>query len=144
MKKLLSVFLLLGVGATAQNSYRSYWKDQTTYREHPLDITRMKVEVSFEPTKGLVKGKVTHTFNVLQQKVDSVFFDGPGITIKSAQLGNQSLPYYTTAKGVWVKPTKALQWDQTNTITFEYEATPRKGIYFIGWNVPENPTKNPF
>ncbi len=144
MKKLLSVFLILSVGATAQNSYRSYWKDQTTYREHPLDITRMKVEVSFEPTKGLVKGKVTHTFNVLQQKVDSVFFDGPGITIKSAQLGTQALPFYTTAKGVWVKPTKTLQWDQTNTITFEYEATPRKGIYFIGWNVTENPNKNPF
>ncbi len=144
MKKLLIAFLSIGTLASAQNTYRSYFKDATTYREHPLDITRMKVEVSFDTQKSLVKGKVTHSFMVLQKQVDSVFFDGPGINIKSALLGNQNLPFYTTDKGVWVKPTKALQWDQTNTITFEYEATPRKGLYFIGWNVPENPAKNPF
>lgn len=144
MKKLLIAFLSISSLASAQNTYRSYFKDATTYREHPLDITRMKVEVSFDTQKSLVKGKVTHSFMVLQKQVDSVFFDGPGINIKSALLGNQNLPFYTTDKGVWVKPTKALQWDQTNTITFEYEATPRKGLYFIGWNVPENPAKNPF
>jgi aminopeptidase N len=144
MKKLLIAFLSIGTLASAQNTYRSYFKDATTYREHPLDITRMKVEVSFDTQKSLVKGKVTHSFMVLQKQVDSVFFDGPGINIKSALLGNQNLPFYTTDKGVWVKPAKPLQWDQTNTITFEYEATPRKGIYFIGWNVPENPAKNPF
>ena len=144
MKKLLIAFLSIGTLASAQNTYRSYFKDATTYREHPLDITRMKVEVSFDTQKSLVKGKVTHSFMVLQKQVDSVFFDGPGINIKSALLGNQNLPFYTTDKGVWVKPAKPLQWDQTNTITFEYEATPRKGLYFIGWNVPENPVKNPF
>lgn len=144
MKKLLIAFLSIGTLASAQNTYRSYFKDATTYREHPLDITRMKVEVSFDTQKSLVKGKVTHSFMVLQKQVDSVFFDGPGINIKSALLGNQNLPFYTTDKGVWVKPAKPLQWDQSNTITFEYEATPRKGLYFIGWNVPENPVKNPF
>lgn len=144
MKKLLIAFLSIGTLASAQNTYRSYFKDATTYREHPLDITRMKVEVSFDTQKSLVKGKVTHSFMVLQKQVDSVFFDGPGIKIKSALLGNQNLPFYTTDKGVWVKPAKPLQWDQTNTITFEYEATPRKGLYFIGWNIPENPVKNPF
>lgn len=144
MKKLLIAFLSISTLASAQNTYRSYFKDATTYREHPLDITRMKVEVSFDTQKSLVKGKVTHSFMVLQKQVDSVFFDGPGINIKSALLGNQNLPFYTTDKGVWVKPSKPLQWDQTNTITFEYEATPRKGLYFIGWNVPENPVKNPF
>lgn len=144
MKKLLGAFILLGSMASAQNTYRSYLKDETTYREHPLDMTRMKVEVSFEPEKGLVKGKVTHTFTVLQKQVDSVFFDGPGITIKSAALNRQALSYYSTAQGIWVKPAKPLSWDETGEIVFEYEATPRRGIYFIGWNVPENPEKNPF
>jgi aminopeptidase N len=144
MKKLLIAFLSLSTMVSAQNTYRSYFKDQTTYREHAIDITRMKVEVSFDTQKSLVKGKVTHSFIVLQKQVDSVFFDAPGINIKSALMGIQNLPFNTTDKGVWVKPNKPLQWDQTNTITFEYEATPRKGIYFIGWNVPENPIKNPF
>jgi aminopeptidase N len=144
MKKLLIAFLSISTLASAQNTYRSYFKDATTYREHSLDITRMKVDVSFDTQKSLVKGKVTHSFIVLQKQVDSVFFDAPGINIKSALIGSQNLPFNITDKGVWVKPSKPLQWDQTNTITFEYEATPRKGLYFIGWNVPENPAKNPF
>jgi aminopeptidase N len=129
---------------SAQNSYRSYLKDHITYREHPLDITRMKVDVRFVPEKGQVIGKVSHFFTVLQKKVDSVFFDGPGITIKKAQLNNREVPFTIVKTGIWVKPATAFNWDETGVITFEYEATPRKGIYFIGWNVPENPVQNPF
>ena len=106
MKKILIALLAFSSVAHAQNTYRSYLKDITTYREHALDITRMKVDVSFEPTKGLVKGKVTHTFTVLQKQVDSVFFDAPGIQIKSAQLGTQTLAFNKTDKGVWVIPSK--------------------------------------
>jgi aminopeptidase N len=145
MKKISALLLTTAtLCVSAQNSYRSYLKDHVTYREHPLDITRMKVDVQFVPDKGLVKGKVTHSFVVLQKKVDSVFFDGPGITIKKATLNNKDLPFTIVKTGIWVKPTTAFNWDETGTIQFEYEASPRKGIYFIGWNVPENPEKNPF
>lgn len=144
MKKILVLLFAFSDIVHAQNTYRSYLKDATTYREHPLDITRMKLEVAFEPEKGLVTGKVTHTFTVLQQQVDSIFFDAPGIVINSAWLNNESLNYTTTPKGVWVKPSKSLKWDETGSITFNYTCTPRKGIYFIGWNVPENSEKNPF
>jgi aminopeptidase N len=130
--------------ANAQNTYRSYLKDNTSYREHPLDITKMKVEVRFVAEQGLVKGKVTHSFTVLQKKVDSVFFDAPDIKIHSARLNNQPLNYTKVKTGVWVKPNKPLVWDEMGKITFEYEASPRRGIYFIGWNVPENKEANPF
>jgi aminopeptidase N len=138
------LFLSAALFSSAQNSHRSYLKDNTGYREHSLDIIRMKVEVSFDAPKGLVKGKVTHSFTVLQKQVDSVFFDAPGIIIKSASLSGQPLNYSTNKTGVWVKPAVPFKWDQTGAIVFEYEATPRKGIYFIGWNVPENPVNNPF
>jgi len=144
MKNLVFGFFLLSQFTFAQNTYRSYLKDNTSYREHSLDITKMKVEVSFETEKGLVKGKVTHSFTVIQKNVDSVFFDAPDIKIKSAQLNNQPINYSTNKQGVWVKPAKPLHWDETGTIVFEYEATPKKGIYFIGWNVPENKEKNPW
>jgi aminopeptidase N len=145
MKQLLTgLFLTAAISLSAQNTHRSYLKDQTTYREHSLDITRMKVEVKFDVTKGRVMGKVTHTFTVLQKQVDSVFFDGPGIRILSASLQGQPVAFSVTREGVWVKPPRALVWDQVGSIAFEYEATPRKGIYFIGWNVPENPERNPF
>lgn len=145
MKQLFTcLFICAALIGNAQNTYRSYLRDNTSYREHSLDITSMKVEVSFDVTKGLVKGKVTHTFTVLQKEVDSVFFDAPGITIKSATLSGQPLAFSVTKPGVWIKPSKPLVWDQTASIVFEYEATPRKGIYFIGWNVAEPKERNPF
>lgn len=146
MKKIYTLLFFVGIiGNTyAQNSYRSYLKDNTSYREHPLDITRMKVEVTFDPEKGLVRGKVTHSYTVLQQKVDSVFFDAPDIRILKASINNQTLAYTKVKTGIWIKPSQALRWDERGNISFEYEAQPRKGIYFIGWNAAENKEQNPF
>ncbi|MCC6186160.1 MAG: hypothetical protein IT256_03305, partial [Chitinophagaceae bacterium] len=139
MKKLVA--LMLGMNcfvASAQNTYRSYVKDNITFREHPIDITKMVVTVKFAPEKGLVMGKVTHHFTVLQKNVDSVFFDAPDIKILSATLNNKQLKYTTTKTGLWVNPSNTLHWDEQGAITFEYEASPRRGIYFIGWDIPEN------
>ncbi len=107
-------------------------------REHPVDMLRMKIEVSFDCPKGIVYGKVTHYFAPLRSHVDSIFFDGPGIKIKEAMLNGSSLKFTTSAEGVTVFPSSPLTWGKDDSISFVYEATPRKGIYFIGWNDPRN------
>src|SRR5579872_5357596 len=73
-------------------------------REHPVDMLRMKIEVSFDCPKGLVKGKVTHYFTPLRSHVDSIFFDGPGIKIKEAKLNGSPLRFTTNTDGVTVFP----------------------------------------
>lgn len=135
---------LVALPLFAQQTFRTYLKDQVTYREHPLDILHMKVTVKFEPEKGKVIGKVDHRFTTLQQRVDSVFFDAPGISIEKVMLNQKEVAFNTTAAGVWVKPAQPLKWDQEGVISFVYTATPRKGIYFIGWNAPENKERNPY
>src|SRR5260221_13993298 len=55
-------------------------------REHPVDMLRMKIEVSFDCPKGIVYGKVTHYFMPIRSHVDWIFFDGPGIKMKEAKL----------------------------------------------------------
>ncbi|MEP7233706.1 MAG: M1 family metallopeptidase [Ignavibacteriota bacterium] len=112
--------------------------DERAPREHQLDMLRMKIEVSFDCPKGMVFGRVTHYFTPLRESVDSVFFDGPGIKIKEATLGGKSLRFTVNDKGVTVFPTKPMTWGEQDSISFVYEATPRKGIYFIGWNDPRN------
>ncbi len=145
MKKIYTIILLSFCGgAFAQPIVNSYLKDNTTEREHPLDITYMKLDVSFKETEGKVMGKVAHTYIVLQQKVDSIFFDAPNISIQKSTLNGQDIKHKIVPSGVWVYPAKSLKWDETGTITFEYEAKPRKGIYFIGWNEKEPAQANPF
>lgn len=144
MKKQVLIFLfgsLLVLTSQAQTlgSYSSFIKDPTRAREHPVDFIKMTVDVKFEPKSGLVIGKVDHLFTPLLQKVDSIWFDGPGIKIKKALLDGKELKYKTYPTGIVVYP-EELRWDKNYTITFEYEAQPKKGIYFIGWN--ENVQKN--
>ncbi len=134
--------LLLSTSALAQDFIphtETHLRDPKEFpREHPVDMQNMRVEVSFEPTRSLVKGRVTHTFVPLQQKVDSIKFDAIRLTIKSATLRGKNVRYTNDGSIVTVFPEPSLTWGTKEEITFEYEATPRRGIYFIGWNDPRN------
>jgi aminopeptidase N len=125
---------LANAQAVTYSTSRNYSEPSMTPSEHPLDILRMRLEVSFVPEKGVVRGRVTHIFTPLQERVDSIFFDGPDITIRKATLNGQPIRYQVSSGGVTVFPTLPLQWNRTDSISFTYEATPRRGIYFIGWN----------
>lgn len=105
-------------------------------RERPVDIERMTLDVRFKPDQGLVQGKVTHVFHVLQKQVDTILFDAIKIDIKAATLNGRPLKYRSTDTSVIVYCEPPLTWDRKDSITFTYEAKPRKGIYFIGWNDP--------
>lgn len=125
------------VVCNAQNGFDhtiTYLKaDSSEPREHPLDVTRMKVSVTFDPSHGLVRGIVQHHYKVLRHTVDSVVFDAMDIVVKQATLNNNPVRYKNTGTEVVVYCEPSLHWDSTGIIQFTYEATPRKGIYFIGW-----------
>lgn len=137
-KLFFTLFISSSIFASAQNMDAYLADPNSGPREHSLDMERMRLEISFEPQKGLVKGKVTHFFKPIQQKVDTIFFDAPKINIKEARLNNQPVRFTISETGVTVFPAKPLTWDTNDSITFIYEATPRKGIYFIGWNDEKN------
>ena len=115
---------------------RWYYEPQFGPPEHQVDMQHMRLEVSFIPDQGIVKGRVTHIFTPLRENVDSLFFDGPGIRILSATLNNAPVPWASTAEGVIVRFGAPLHWDAADSIAFVYEATPRRGLYFIVWNDP--------
>ena len=112
-------------------------------RNRNIDVTHMKVEVKFDVYKKSVMGKVTHTFNILQNQVDTIFFDAPGIQIISATIDGKALSHTTLPEGVVVRcgldepiamPIARNKKPKTqHQIVFEYIAYPKKGIYFSGF-----------
>lgn len=141
------LFMLI-IAAIANPASAQFFHSETHYtepfaepREHPVDIKRMTVEVSFDAPNGIVKGKVTHLFTPLQRTVDSIYFDAIKISIKSATLNGKSVRFVSTDTSVMVYPSPALSWGTADSIVFSYEATPRKGLYFIGWNADVASTK---
>ncbi|MCF8201377.1 MAG: hypothetical protein K9J29_05305, partial [Bacteroidia bacterium] len=73
-------------------------------RNRNIDVTHMKVEVRFDVMKKTVFGKVTHTFTALQTTLDTIFFDAPGIQIKSATWDGKPLSFKIIPAGVVVYP----------------------------------------
>jgi aminopeptidase N len=140
MKKILSILLstLLVHSVLAQKKISYQYDPGSAMREHNLDFEQMRLSVEFEPEKGLVKGKITHFFTPIRAMVDSFFLDGPGIIIKEAKLNGKDIKYKTDPSGISFFPEKPLTWGTKDSLAITYEAYPRKGIYFIGWNDPNN------
>jgi aminopeptidase N len=140
-KKLLLLFIaMIGVMTShAQIPDVCFQKDSGAYiRDHQVDFTRLKLEVSFVPQQSLVKGRVTEYFTPLRKNVDTIYFDGPGIKIFSCTINGKPAIFDTTSRGVYVHCNPVLHWNTEDSVTFVYQATPSRGIYFYGWNDPKN------
>lgn len=103
-------------------------------RERFVDFQHLLLEVSFVPEQGLVKGLVNHRFSPLRKQVDSFFVDAPGIVISELQLDGQNAAWKQKKDELWIYPAKSLLHGAAHNLSIRYEARPRKGIYFIGWN----------
>jgi aminopeptidase N len=108
------------------------------YREHNCDFTNISLDVRFEPKEGRVIGKEMLLFSPIQPDIDSVYLDAPGIMIKKLLVDKQAVKYDTTPEGLIIRFAKKLKWEEKHSIYIEYEATPHKGLYFIGWNDEKN------
>lgn len=136
----LTVAVLLSMFAEHSPAQTPYYHTQTYYRkpdsdprEHPLDIERMTLEVSFDAPKGKVMGHATHVFTPLRTRTDSVVFDAVKLTIREALYNGSPVKYAAGDSTVTVYIAGKTVFGRRDSISFRYEATPRKGIYFIGW-----------
>jgi aminopeptidase N len=135
----LCLFFAGSLQLLAQHSNPTQMYDPgSTTRDHSLDFVRMRLAVEFVPEKGLVKGDITHYFTPLREQVDSFFLDGPGIAVKAATLNGKPVKFTTSAEGICFYPETPLHWGEADSLNIIYEAYPRRGIYFIGWNDPNN------
>lgn len=136
-KRILLCIVLLSAAGTvgAQQLLHCYMPDNgSRMRDHNLDIDRMVVNIRIVPNKGLVTGTVTHYFKTIQQRVDSIVFDGPGIRYKKITLDGEDCKYKIAGDNIVIFTPKTLEWGSSHALGITYEANPKKGMYFIGYN----------
>lgn len=135
--RILFLLTLCSAWLGAQNQdIVCYYNDPGKHeRSRNIDITSMKLEVSFTPEEGKVSGKVTHSFISLQDKIDTIFLDGPGIAITAATLDGKTIKTRQNANGIICESALKNSYKSSHILVLEYTAKPKKGIYFIGWNV---------
>lgn len=111
-------------------------------REHNVDFTKMNLTVKFDTKQGKVLGNVKYDFKPIQFIVDTLFLNAEDMEIKQVLFEGKPTPYTTDSTGVTIKFLQAMDWNKSYKLEIDYEATPRKGLYFIGWDVEAKNTDN--
>ncbi|MCX7650054.1 MAG: M1 family metallopeptidase [Flavobacteriales bacterium] len=102
-------------------------------REHHTDFEWLEATLRFRPEIGLVKGEVEHTFSWIRDGIDTLFLDAPKIKIQAVESQGKPLSFKMTEAGVIIRFPEPSKTGRQEKITLRYEALPRKGLYFIGW-----------
>lgn len=141
--KYLTVTFLLSFFTMAHAQHTDCYvaDDNASAREHLVDMQHMLLDVNFKPNEGTVQGVVNYQFTALRKTVDSLFLDAPDITISQILLDGQEVKHRTNKDGLIVDFKPPLAWDSQHSLQITYSATPRKGIYFIGWNDTTNTSR---
>lgn len=133
----IAAFLPLFVWA----QHTCYAPETDTLQARLLQINQhsLHAELDFEPTLGLVYGQVILQFSPLKNNLDSIWFDAPGIRIKHVYVHQgPSIPFEMYEGGLAIFPDEFWQTSDTAKLVITYEATPQKGLYFVGWDDETN------
>ncbi len=141
MQKLLPLLFLFAFAAKlyAHDSLQCYQPDPNgRYREHNVDFQKLVLEVTLQPKVGKVIGSANYKFQPIQPNVDTLYLDAPAIKIKEVKLDGKAIEFKSNEAGVTLKFGAKLSWNKSYSLVINYEANPRKGLHFIGWNDPNN------
>lgn len=133
-RKLFFILLLASfTSLSAQEHFCVLHDSKAQPRERLVDFTHLEAELKFEALRGKVAGKVKHHYKVIRTSLDSLVIDGPGIEI--LQLTHDDLPvkFYQKEDKIILKFANPLPFNSEHILSIDYEAFPRKGMYFIGW-----------
>lgn len=119
-------------------SFALLWAQQITPRERLVDMQHMRLQVRFAPERGIVYGLVTHIFTPLRPGIDSLVLDAVRIDVEDVRHRDQSVRFTNTGEKLIIRLAAPLKEGTLDSVTIRYMATPRKGIYFIGWRDKTN------
>ena len=136
------VLVVLGVLLFLTSTYSAnddefgcFIKDEVgRYREHQVDFQKLVLDVKFEPKLAKVVGKADYIFSPIQEHVDTLFLDAPGINIDYVWLNQVETKFTTNDAGVTIFFDDHLVRGKEYQLEIGYIAFPKKGIYFLGWN----------
>ena len=142
--KLYSIILLTTIclagfclKVEAQDKSISYLYDASyEMQDREIELSHMNASLTIKPFDTLVIGKVDFTFKTLHADIDSIVFTVTELKINTIKINGQVAQFRLKGNEVVIYPATKLVWQSTNTISFDYTAKPTEGLYFVGWNDP--------
>lgn len=140
MFRLPIILLLLSMfsAGLSQDKTLCYLWD-ATYEMPDVDIElyHMKANINIKPYDTLLEAKVEFSFKTLRESVDSLMFETPELHISHINIDGIDAQFKTEKSKTIVYTPVDLAWQTHHKIYFKYTAKPTEGLYFVGWNDPE-------
>lgn len=136
---LLNILFLTGFSFTvhAQDKSVSYlWDASYEMQDREIELKHMNANLTIKPFDTIVIGHVDFTFKTLHTDIDSIVFSVPELKINWIKINGQVARFIVKGNDAVIYPPSKLIWQSTNTISFDYTAKPIEGLYFVGWNDP--------
>ena len=100
------------------------------------DATHIKAEITLDTISKSVQGRVSILFDATKAS-DTLVIDARNMALKDLEVNNLEVPFKYDNKQIKIDPNAFI--NGTNTLNFSYHSTPKKALYFVGW---ENPAPN--
>src|SRR5215470_19452972 len=101
-------------------------------RDRVADIRHIRLDVSFDFALKKVAGCCTTSLAPINDGLSHVEFDAVELTIRRVRRGDVPLNYAYDGRKLVVTLDRALASDEAIAVAIDYEAVPRRGMYFIG------------
>ncbi len=122
--------------ATTEDTSICYLRDNDgRIREHNVDFINMDLTLKFDTRLKKVIGNVKYDFKPIQFVTDTLFLNAPEINISKVLLNGLPTLFAADSNGLTIRFAKSLDWNKQYKLEVVYEATPNRGLYFIGWDV---------
>jgi len=109
---------------------------QTQY----VDFLTCNADITVLPIKKVVSGTVGYTFKITKA-VDSIYIDAKNMKFSNVFLKNRKAVYKNTDTKLWLFFN--FKKGKEYAVSFNYEAHPKKAMYFIDWEYQKHPEANP-
>ncbi|RSK40304.1 M1 family metallopeptidase [Mangrovimonas spongiae] len=96
-----------------------------------VDFKHLKANLSFNTEESSVMGELVYRFKI-RQATDSIYIDAISMLIDNVKVNNQETKWYNDDKKLWI--INDFKTNTTYNLTFTYQATPKKALYFVGWD----------
>ncbi|NVO18184.1 MAG: M1 family metallopeptidase [Bacteroidetes bacterium] len=127
----------INLNANAQDKPLIYPFDASyEISDRPIELSHLDARLNIKPFDTLVTATALFNFKVLGKSIDSVMFSVPEIKISEVEINQNPAKFRIDGSTAIVYTPGELLWGSMNSISFSYSVKPTDGLYFIGWNDP--------
>ncbi|MDZ4839838.1 MAG: M1 family metallopeptidase [Bacteroidota bacterium] len=134
---ILSAFICFNHISQAQSMLECHVPDPAGHWAEPIvDFQKLDLDIKIMPKDGKVEGTAVYTLNTRRSKTDSIILNAIDIKFIEVYADNQIVKYNAFDKQHIVIYIADRNWkaNQAHSLKIQYSASPKKGMYFIGFN----------